>query len=288
MPALLADAEHLADTIVMGGHGRRRAGLGDAFWQYRPAQPGDPARSIDWRRSARADQTYVREREAEIAQSVMIWADASRAMDYCGDARHRPTKASRARLLALAAGLLMLRGGERVGLMAQRTDLMAGSAAGDGVAVAPRTGRVHRLVLAERLLAPSPADYGAPDPTGLPVRGVALMLSDCLGDPTPIEATLAAAAARGVRGALVQILDPTEEDFTFDGRTIFESMGGGLRHETRRAGDLRARYRDRLASRKDRMAQAAAKAGWLWHCHHTDQPAQPTLMWIWRALERGR
>ena len=74
LPALLARAEQLAGAVLPGAHGRRRAGTGDDFWQYRPAQIGDSRRAIDHRRSARGDQEFVREREWQIAQSVMLYA----------------------------------------------------------------------------------------------------------------------------------------------------------------------------------------------------------------------
>jgi uncharacterized protein (DUF58 family) len=67
LPPLLAEAELLAATVVLGDHGRRRAGMGDEFWQYRPAHAGDSARMIDWRRSARSDSHFVREREWQAA-----------------------------------------------------------------------------------------------------------------------------------------------------------------------------------------------------------------------------
>ena len=60
LPPLLARAEHLAGTVLLGEHGRRRAGLGDDFWQYRPVQAGDERRYIDWRRSALSDAQFVR------------------------------------------------------------------------------------------------------------------------------------------------------------------------------------------------------------------------------------
>ena len=69
--------------------------MGDAFWQYRPAQSGDEARSIDWRRSARADTNFVADKEWQIAQSVALWVDGSAAMDFRSD-RTLPTKADRA------------------------------------------------------------------------------------------------------------------------------------------------------------------------------------------------
>lgn len=272
LPPLLAEAELLASTIMMGEHGRRRAGQGDEFWQYRPAHAGDSARLIDWRRSARSDTTFVREREWQAAQSVTLWVDPARSMNYTGDASRAP-KGDRARLLALATAVLLLRAGERVGLSGQGTP--------------PRSGRQQLLRLA-RGLVEDDSDYGTPDATGIASHGRAVFLSDFMGDLSGIETALAQASDRGARGVLMQVLDPSEEDFPFDGRTIFESMGGTLRHETLRAGDLRARYLARLEERKDRLAMLARAVGWHYHCHHTGQGAQPALLWLFRALEGGR
>ena len=272
LPPLLAAAEHLAVGVVLGDHGRRRAGMGDEFWQYRPAHPGDSARMIDWRRSARSDAHFVREREWQAAQAVTLWVDGARAMGFSG-AGTRPPKADRARLLALALAVLLVRGGERVGL------------AGD--AAPPRAGRGQVELLARALAADGTDDYGAPEAAGLVAHGRAVFLSDFLGDLAAVERALGQAAGRGVRGALVQVLDPSEEDFPFDGRTIFESMGGTLRYETLRAGDLRARYLARLAERKARLAALARASGWHYLCHHTGQGAQGALLWLYRALEQG-
>ncbi|WP_227751550.1 DUF58 domain-containing protein [Tabrizicola oligotrophica] len=270
LPALLAEAEMLAQTVMLGEHGRKRAGQGDEFWQYRAAHAGDSARAIDWRRSARADTPFVREREWQAAQSVTLWVDPSRSMAFSGE-KSRPTKADRARLLALALGVLMLKGGERVGLAGQP----------------PRPGRAQVVTLANGL-ADGAEDYGVPDATGLVPLGRAVFLSDFLGPLEGIETALAYAADRGVRGVLVQLLDPAEEEFPFSGRTVFESMGGSLRHETQSANALRDRYLARLAERKDRLATLARAVGWHYACHHTGQPAQSALLWAYQALEGGR
>lgn len=272
LPALLAEAEHLAATLMLGEHGRRRAGQGDEFWQYRPAHQGDAARSIDWRRSARSDAHFVREREWQAAQSVSLWVDGSRAMGFSG-AKDRAPKLDRARLLALALAVLLLRGGERVGISG----------------LPPRPGRAQIMALMDALARDLDADdYGSPQVTGMVPHGRAVFLSDLLGDIEPVETALMAAADRGVKGVLVQVLDPAEEDFPFDGRTIFESMGGSLRHETLKAGDLRGRYLDRLAARKARLADLARAVGWHFHTHHTGEPAQSALLWAYGALEGGR
>lgn len=270
LPALLAEAEMLAQTVMLGEHGRKRAGQGDEFWQYRAAHAGDSARSIDWRRSARADTPFVREREWQAAQSVTLWADPSRSMAFSGD-KSRPTKAERARVLALGLGILLLKAGERVGLAGQP----------------PRPGRSQVVTLANGLT-DGAEDYGLPDATGLVPHGRAVFLSDFLGPLDGLETALAFAADRGVRGVLVQIIDPAEEEFPFTGRTVFESMGGSVSHETQSAAALRARYLARLAERKDRLATLARAVGWHYACHHTGAPAQVALLWAYQALEGGR
>ena len=270
-PALLAEAEHLAQTVLLGEHGRRRAGVGDDFWQYRPALPWDEARSIDWRRSGRADSAFVREREWQIAQSVMLWVDLSASMAFGSDP-NGPTKAHRARTLGLAAAVLLLRAGERVGLT--------------GLTLPPRAGETQLMRMAGLLGRDDADDYGAPSAQGMPPHSRALFISDFLGDLAPVEAALTRAADRGVRGALVQVLDPQEEAFPFDGRTIFESMTGALVHETLKARDLRDRYLERLAERKDRLSMLARSTGWQFETHHTGDSAAAALLWIHGALER--
>jgi uncharacterized protein (DUF58 family) len=129
-------------------------------------------------------------------------------------------------------------------------------------------------------------DYGTPEVRGILPHSRAVFVSDFLGDITATEAAITKATDRGVSGAILQVLDPQEEAFPFDGRTIFESMGRSLSHETLKAGDLRGRYLDRLAERKDRLASLARATGWQYDCHHTDRSASGALLWLYRSLER--
>ena len=55
MPRLILEARRVAATVIHGLHGRRRAGPGENFWQYRRFMSGEPAANVDWRRSARDD-----------------------------------------------------------------------------------------------------------------------------------------------------------------------------------------------------------------------------------------
>ncbi|SFA86315.1 Protein of unknown function DUF58 [Poseidonocella pacifica] len=269
LPALLAEAEHLAGTVLLGEHGRRRAGLGDDFWQYRPVRSGDEARMIDWRRSARGDDQFVREREWQVAQSVMIWLDQAASMRFASN-NNLPEKAARARVLALATSILLVRGGERVGL--------------SGSGLPPRRGEAQILRMADAFTRDEEADYGIPEARGMLPHARALFMSDFMGDFPPVEAALYKAADRGVRGVILQVLDPAEEAFPFSGRTIFESVGGSLRHETLKANELKDRYLGRLAERKDALDRLARTTGWQFGTHHTGDSTQAALLWLWHAL----
>jgi uncharacterized protein (DUF58 family) len=270
LPALLARAEHLAGAVLLGAHGRRRAGMGDDFWQYRPAQIGDSRRMIDHRRSARGDQEFVREREWQIAQSVMLWVDQGASMRFASD-ETLPQKADRARVLALALAILLNRGGERVGLT--------------GTALPPRRGNAQVMRLAELFCVDEASDYTPPEHRAMIPHARAVFISDFMGNIDDVRIALTKAADRGVRGVLCHVLDPSEEAFPFSGRTIFESMGGTLSHETLKANDLKDRYLARLAERKAELQALCALTGWHYGLHHTDASAQSALLWLYGALD---
>src|SRR5262249_40185688 len=84
-------------------------------WQYRRFTSGEPARSVDWRRSARDDHLYVREQEWEAAHTVWLWPDRSPSMAFASHLA-RDSKLERALIVAFALAELLVEGGERVGI----------------------------------------------------------------------------------------------------------------------------------------------------------------------------
>lgn len=264
LPDLILSAERLVQTALPGAHGLRRAGPGDEFWQYRPAATGDDARAIDWRRSARGDADFVRDRERVNAETAAIWVAGHPGMDWTG-AEARPTKRARAELLGLALGILLLRGGERVGILGTN----------------PRSGRAQVPALAESLLAARESD---PDAGVIRPGRRVVLIGDWLEDPAATLAFLARAADMGVGGALLQVLDPVEEDFPFAGAVLFRDAAGRSRHDTRDAAGLRRAYLDRLAARRAQLSGAAEAAGWHFGTHDTAAPPSQALLWLAAAL----
>src|ERR1700683_2825875 len=113
MPRLILEARRVAATVIHGLHGRRRAGPGENFWQYRRFTSGEPAARVDWRRSARDDHLYVREQEWEAAHTVWIWPDRSTSMNFASPLV-RDNKLHRTLVVAMALAEILVEGGERV------------------------------------------------------------------------------------------------------------------------------------------------------------------------------
>lgn len=267
LPPLLVAASRVASTVAQGVHGRRRVGQGETFWQFRQYQPGDAATRIDWRESAKSQRLYVRETEWEAAQSVFLWRDASPSMDYAST-RGLPTKRERADLLTLALAALLLRGGERVTLL--------------GTGVAPSHGRAVLPRMAIQLERETGGDLPAIEP--LPRHGQIVLIGDLLARLEDIEAVVARFAVMGLKGYLLQVLDPAEETLPFDGRVRFE----GLEREDplliSRVETIRGSYTERLARHRAALGTIARAAGWSFGTHRTDRPPHTALLALYTAL----
>jgi uncharacterized protein (DUF58 family) len=270
LPPLLVAAERVAATVAQGVHGRRRVGQGETFWQFRQYQPGDSAARIDWRESAKSQRLYVRESEWEAAQSVWLWRDVSPSMAYSSAAYipggDWPTKRDRAELLLLALASLLVRGGERLALL--------------GSGLMPLFGRIALTRLTELIdRAPAPA-ASLPVFEPLPQAAQLVLFGDFLSPLDAVRATLARFAAAGIKGHLLQIVDPAEEDLPFDGRVRFE----GVEDTIGRVEGIRAEYVERFRRHRDGLAEIARAVGWTFGFHRSDRPPHLALLALYGAL----
>jgi uncharacterized protein (DUF58 family) len=271
LPPLLVAAERVATTVAQGVHGRRRVGQGDSFWQFRQYEPGDAAHRIDWRESAKSQRLYVRETEWEAAQSVWLWRDGSASMDYASSPA-LPTKRARADLVLVALAALLIRGGERAGLL--------------GTGWPPISGRVALNRIAgtvDRTGTPGPS---LPAFEALPRHAQIVLIGDLLSPLEEVHALIAGFAASGLRGHLLQVLDPAEETLPFDGRVRFEGIEEADEILISRVETVRDAYTGRLAAHREGLAAIARSAGWSLATHRTDRAPHTALLALYTALAR--
>jgi uncharacterized protein (DUF58 family) len=269
LPPLLVAAERVAATVAQGVHGRRRVGVGETFWQFRPYQAGDSTAQIDWRQSARSTQLFLRDQEWEAAETVWLWADASGSMAYSSTPRV-PTKQDRALLLLLALASLLTRAGERIALLGDRRR--------------PTGGRAAVANICERLGANPTAASSAVPIQQLPRHARLVLISDFFIPLQELRERLRGFVAMGIRGHLLQVLDPAEPSLPFAGRVRFEGMENDGATLIGNVDSVRLRYRDRIEAHRLGLRDLARSLGWTLASHVTDHPPEPPLLALYNAL----
>jgi uncharacterized protein (DUF58 family) len=262
MPRLVLEARRVAATVIHGLHGRRRAGSGENFWQYRRFMSGEPAQSVDWRRSARDDFLYVREREWEASHTVWIWADRSPSMAFAS-ALTSESKMERGIVIAFALAEVLVQGGERVGL----PGLMR-----------PTANRNIIEKMAEAILHDAGERASLPPSFAPSPLSEIVVLSDFWSPMDDLRATITRLAASGAHGHLVQIVDIAEESFPYAGRVEFIEPEGAGSVTAGRAESWRADYQGLIAAHRDAIRTETDARAWSFAIHRTDRPATEILL----------
>ncbi|MCI0599620.1 MAG: DUF58 domain-containing protein [Beijerinckiaceae bacterium] len=265
-PGLCVMAREVAASVIHGVHGRRRAGSGETFWQFRPFVSGEAAGRIDWRRSAKDERLYVREREWEAAHMVFLWMDRSPSMWFASHLALQP-KIDRALVLGLAAAELLVRGGERAGLLGFTPAL----------AVRNIVERLAEILLAQE----NAADYAPeelPRASPLPRGAQAILIGDFLADPALVSSRIESISAQAARGHLLMVVDPVEETFPFAGHIEFLDIDSPERFRVGKAERFREDYIRRLSAHREMIDASARRRGWTLTVHRTDRPAAEALL----------
>ncbi len=261
VPDLLVEARRIVNTVIAGWHGRRKRGIGENFWQFRPYVDGESLSRIDWRRSARDDHTYVRDREWEAAHTVWIWADLSPSMMY-KSTFGSVSKESRALVLLLALAEILARSGERIGCPGIMEPIAARNAA-------------ERLATA---LMHNAATGGLPDTSMIRGSSDIVLIGDFLDPVEDVMDRLGPLARRGLRGNVVEIADPAEEVFPYVGRTEFTDPESGQKLTAGRAETLKDEYARAYVARREALADNLRHLGWSFVPHRTDRLASEALV----------
>lgn len=267
LPPLLVAAERLASAVSLGVHGRRKAGMGETFWQFRRYASEDPASAIDWRQSAKSQHLFVREREWEAAEAVWMWRDGSAGMRFKSDYAS-VSKIDRATVLTLALCALLVRGGERIALL------------GDGHG--PASGRSPLRRIAHELIDFAPDDAALPLNAPVSKNAQFVWFSDFLSPLSEIEAAMRKWSQMGLTGHLVRIVDPAEEDFPYSGRTRFEM--GRMSEILGRAESVQTAYAARFRAHGEALSALARRMGWSYLAHRTDRRPETALVALYTDL----
>ena len=290
-PAALASLGHLevvarwiVDGFLSGLHRSPRKGFSVEFADFRPDQPGDDLRYVDWKIAARADRWVVKQYEEETNLRATLVLDVSRSMDWRGASPDvRLTKRAYAEQLVAALALLLLRQRDAVGLV--RFD----DAVRTSIPPRARTTQWRRLAAAlmERAGGRASDLAAALEQAARLVtrRGMIVLVSDLLVD---VEAALP--ALRGLRAAghdvnVFHVMDPAERSFTHTREARYADPETELAIPASGA-DVRAAYDSTVATVIAEWRTALAAMGVGYELVITDQPYALPLRRAFDARQR--
>src|SRR5215472_14548609 len=271
-------ARWIVDGFMSGLHRSPRKGFSVEFADYRPYQPGDDLRYIDWKIAARADRWVVRQYEEETNLRASIVLDVSRSMAWSGAqmrvgqegaAAVRLTKLAYAERLTAALALLLLRERDAVGLV--RFDDRIRSA----VPPRARHGQWRRVIAA---LEESGEGRASSAPTALQQaarlisrRGLIVLISDLLMDLPDVERAMRTLRAIGHDVVVLHLLDPAERDLPASGEALFVDPESELSVPASVA-DVRAAYQNTVVEVIDEWRSVLGAAGVSYEVISTDAP----------------
>jgi len=223
---------------------------------------GEPSQNVDWRRSARDDHLYVREREWEASHTIWIWPDRSPSMAFAS-ALVTDSKLERALVVAFALAEVLVQGGERVGV--------------PGL-LQPTASRNVIEKMAEAMLHDAQKRASLPPSFAPAPFAEVVMLSDLWSPIGEVRQTIAQLSATGAHGHVVQIVDPAEESFPYSGRVEFIEPESGGSVTAGRAETWRNDYTGLVARHRAAIRAETDQRGWSFATHRTDRPASELLL----------
>ncbi|HEX3868574.1 MAG TPA: DUF58 domain-containing protein [Gemmatimonadaceae bacterium] len=248
-------ARWIVDGFMAGLHRSPRKGFSVEFADYRPYQPGDDLRYIDWKIAARADRWVVKQYEEETNLRATVVLDVSKSMAWSGTqlrslpgsaaadggAADRLTKIAYAERLTAALTLLLLRQRDAVGLV--RFDEHVRTS----IPPRARNGQWRRVIAS---LDEDGSGHASSAPTALHEasrlltrRGLVILISDLLMDQPEVERAMRGLRAAGHDVTVLHIMDPAERDFVVTGEALFVDPESGLTVPAS-AADVRVAYRN--------------------------------------------
>lgn len=271
LPDILAQAKQIAHSIMAGWHGRKQAGDGDVFWQFRAYNQQESTKYIDWRRSAKDNALTIKEQEWQAAISFWLWADNSTSMHFRSKAAPF-LKQEKALILILALAEILARSGERVGY--------------PSISKA-QASKKSAEIIAARLQQEKPTNP-MPPLDKISNGSNFIIASDFLLPIDKISDMINKLASRNITGMFIHIIDPAEINFPFAGHTEFSDMQGDNKIIFGRAQNIKQEYEKLFTKHKQQIENLCKKVGWFYIAHQTNESTQNSLIKAHTMLDKGK
>ena len=270
IPSLYIKADRIANTIWEGMHNRNKDGVGDNFWQFRKYEYGDPAHLIDWKKTAKSNETFIQEKELQTLQNFVIWRDTSKSMNF-RSSESIDTKLYRANLFTLTLTIILSKSGENIVLNGLKSKLLKG-----GNAVNFVSNQINEKV--------TDSYKSSPNVNEIKNNSDVILIGDFLNNIIETEKTIKELSNRGINGIIIQILDPAERFFPYKGRINFNGLEGEKNILIGKAESVRNDYKKAIKIHIEKLEKLTTSYSWKYILDNSDQDASISLQNICNTL----
>ena len=251
----LRGLELKARTIVeghfAGSHPSPYRGFSVEFAEHREYVPGDDLRYVDWKVFGKTDRYYLKQYEEETSFACYLVLDCSESMTYQSE-QAAVSKLEYARWMAAALAWLIVHQQDAVGLVTADTEISS------FLGASSRASHLNHLMhTLENTPSRGETALGSvlhELAERLPRRGVIVLLSDLFDEPEAILRGLQELRHHRHDVAVMQLIDPAEQDFPFEEPTLFHGLEGAPT-QLANPRSLRAAYQEEFSRFLERVAQ---------------------------------
>jgi uncharacterized protein (DUF58 family) len=213
-------ARFVVEGFITGLHKSPYHGFSVEFTEHRQYMPGDEIKHIDWKAYGKTDRFYIKQFEEETNLKSYIIVDASRSMNYASKGNLK--KFEYASYVAAALSFMMIEQRDAVGLTLFDEGIR--------VSLPPRATRSYLKEILKELESTQPANKTGTSASlnliaeQIKRRGLVIVLSDLFDKPESVMTALKHFRHKGHEVIVMQILDPLERSFAFEGDAIFKDL----------------------------------------------------------------
>ncbi|MGD0038264.1 MAG: DUF58 domain-containing protein [Bacteroidota bacterium] len=213
-------ARLVVEGFITGLHKSPYHGFSVEFTEHRQYMPGDEIKHIDWKAYGKTDRFYIKQFEEETNLKSYLIVDKSRSMDYASKGNIK--KFEYASYIAAALSFLMIEQRDAVGLILFDEQIRT--------SLPPRATRSYLKEILKELESAQPANKTGTSASlnliaeQIKRRGLVIVLSDLFDKPESVMTALKHFRHKGHEVVVMQILDPLERSFAFDGDAIFKDL----------------------------------------------------------------
>lgn len=250
-PHFLLKAKHLANSLILGFHGRKEIGIGENFWQFKPYVDGESPKKIDWRQTAKRETTFIQEKEWEAAQKILFVPDFTPSMDY-RSLRRLDTKKERAILIITTLAYIFQKSGELFSVQGAPLKFLNSN---------EQIEKMAKVLIDDKngLKAPVKAS-----------RAIPIFIGDFFKPIDEVKKQILSFMNNNQDAFVVQVLDPAEVEFSFKGHVLLSDQDHN-KIEIQKAQNLREEYLKRFEAHQKQIKDLCINLNISYFMHRTDE-----------------